>query len=283
MADARRRGGVMVKGVAALLVLAAIGGGSWYALKNKGGNKEGAQGSLDLARAEVISFDMTTTALGELQAKNQIELNSELETESTIVELVAEGKFVKKGELILRLSGDQIQTQIDETKLRVESAKADSVAAESGFEIQKSENESKLRQARLKLDLAELALKQWESGDHVQKMKDIELALDKSKKDLERLEEKFARSQGLFKEGFMSKDELQREEIELRNARAALEKALLEDVTYSLYQKPKDEKSKLSDVEEAKAELERTKQQAEIQLAIKDAERVNRRDRKSVV
>ncbi|MBL9032590.1 MAG: HlyD family efflux transporter periplasmic adaptor subunit [Phycisphaerae bacterium] len=271
------RGGMLVKTILAVVVLAMVAAGAWLVLKPKTSARESAHGTLDLAKAEIISFDMTTTALGELQAKNQIELNSELETESSIVELVPEGKAVKKGELILRLSGDQIQTQIDETKLRVESAKADLVAADSGYEIQKSENESRLRQARLKLDLAELALKQWESGDHVQKMKDIELALDKSSKDLERLEEKFVRSQGLFKEGFMSKDELQKEEIELRNARAALEKAKLDDTTYQNYQKPKDQKSKLSDVEEARAELERTKQQAEIQLAIKDAERVNKR------
>jgi HlyD family secretion protein len=43
------------------------------------------------------------------------------------------------------------------------------------------------------------------------------------------------------------------------------------------YQKPKDEKTKKSDVEEAEAELSRVKQQATIQLAIKDADRVNRR------
>lgn len=257
----------------------AAGGGSGGGSSARGDSRGGrAPGSAtDQALAQRTSFDIVTTVTGELQARNQIELFSELESESAIVEIVPEGTMVRRGDLLVRLNGDQIQTQLDEVRLRVESARAEMVAAENGYRIQLSENDSRLRQAMLKVDLAELDLKQWMQGERVQKLKDIELDLDRTAKDLARLEEKFGRSEALFRQGFLSKDELQRDEIALREARAARAKAELSQVVYNQYQEPRDRKTKESAVEEAKAELERVKQQNEIQLVSKDAERVNRK------
>jgi multidrug efflux pump subunit AcrA (membrane-fusion protein) len=76
-----------------VVALAACAGG-WYALR--GGSKGEAKGAsiADLATVSLLSFDITTTATGDLQAKNQTVLRSELESESTIAELAAEGSFV---------------------------------------------------------------------------------------------------------------------------------------------------------------------------------------------
>jgi HlyD family secretion protein len=277
----RRRGRVMVKVLVAGLVV-AVGGLGIYALAVPGSGSGEANAPIDLARATVMTFEITTTATGDLQARNQIELRSELDTDTTIVDLVPEGTAVQKGDLILKLNGDQLKTQIDEESLRVESAKAELVAAENAFEIQKSENDSKERQAKLKLDLAQLALEQWVKGEVVQKNKDIELALAKADRDLGRLREKHGQNEKLLSEGFLSKDEYEQDYIRLLEADAAMQKARLEDETYRTYQHPKDKKSKESDVEEAAAELARVQQENEIQLTIKNAARLNQRRQLSI-
>jgi HlyD family secretion protein len=273
--NSSRRGGAALK---LIVALAAVGAASWGAIALWGGKSAGAP---RLPTAELVpvvktSFDIATTATGELQAKNQIELRSEVEGETTIAELVAEGTFVHKDDLVIRLNTDQIQSQLDEAELRVASAKSDLVASDKGYEIQQSENDSKIREAQLKLDLAQLALDQWDKGEKVQKLKDLDLALDKTEQDLARLKDKSARSDDLFKEGFLSKNDLDLDHIALREADAARAKAVLDADTYKTYQMPKDQKQKTSDVEEAKAELARTKQQAEIQLAIKAADKFNK-------
>ena len=270
-------GATTLKVTLAGLALAIVGGGVYLVAAGTGPQTSKQTTSADMAVVNKTSFEIATTASGDLQAKTQLELRSELDFEASLVELAAEGAMVKAGDLLFRLNTDQIQTQIDEALLRVESAKADLVAADNSYEIQKSENESKIRQAQLKHEVAILALEQWDKGERVQKEKDIELALDKTAKDLERLIEKYEQSIELNKQGFLSRDEMQKDEISLREARAARAKAELEQNTYMNYQKPKDEKTKKSDVEEAEAELSRVKQQATIQLAIKDADRVNRR------
>ena len=236
----------------------------------------------DVAVARVQSFDISTTASGELQAKNQIEIRSQLESQSTITEVVAEGTVVKKGDLLVRLKSDNIQTQIDEEVLRVESARAELVAAENSYEIQVSENESKTSAAQLKLDLAKLTLDQWTKGDVEKERQKLDLAIEKGERDLARLTEKFERSEELFKQGFLSKNERDTDEIAKIEADANLKKAVLEKEIYWSYTHPKDQRSKQSDVDQAQAELERVQRQNEIQLTSRDADRLNKRRQKTV-
>lgn len=247
---------------------------------SKGSRDEGL--TADIAIARVQSFDIATTASGELQAKNQIEIRSQLESQSTITEVVAEGTLVKKGDLLVRLKSDNIQTQIDEEVLRVESARAELVAAENSYEIQVSENESKTSAAQLKLDLAKLTLEQWLKGDVEKQRQQLELAIEKGERDLARLSEKFERSEELFRQGFLSKNERDTDEIQKIEADANLKKSRLEKDIYWSYTHPKDQRSKQSDVDQALAELERVQRQNEIQLTSKDADRLNKRRQKTV-
>jgi len=275
----RRRAGVAVK---LLIVGAALGAGviGIYALGGgRGLGSGGAAGAMtaDMATVSMMSFEVTTTATGELQAKNQIELRCELESESSIVEIAPEGIMVKAGDLLARLNSDQIQSQIDEALLRVASGKSDLVAAENAYKITESENDSKIRQAKLKLELARLALDQWQKGERVQKIKDIDLALERTERELTRLQDYLKQSEVLAEAGFLSKNELEKDRIAVLEAVAARAKAELDQKTYLTYQQATDEKTKTSNVEEAIAELERVTAQAEIQLAVKDADRVNKR------
>ncbi len=267
--------GVAILAVAALAMSGVAPGAAGPA------NKDSSLTS-DMAIARIQSFDISTTASGELQAKNQIEIRSQLESQSTITEVVNEGVLVKKGDLLVRLKSDNIQTQIDEEILRVESARAELVAAENSYEIQVSENESKTSAAQLKLDLARLTLEQWSKGDVEKQRQQLDLAIEKGERDLARLREKFERSEELFAQGFLSKNERDTDEIAKIEAEANLKKAKLEREIYWTYTHPKDQRSKQSDVDQAEAELERVQRQNEIQLTSRDADRLNKRRQKTV-
>lgn len=262
---------------------AAIVGGIWIVRSGRssaasgGGSVVLASAGSDRASVRTMAFEITTTVNGELEARNSIEIRSKLESSSTIVELAPEGKSVKAGELLVRLNTDKLEADLVEQTLQVESARADLVAAENGYNIQLNENESKLRQAQLKLDLALLAKEQWTKGEVEKKRQETELALEKAQRDLARLTDKFANSEKLFKMGFLSKDERDRDEIAKIEADAALKKAVLEKSIYWEYQHPEDEKKKTSDVTEAQSELDRVKMNNEIELASKEAMRTNRR------
>ncbi|MFN8745574.1 MAG: HlyD family secretion protein, partial [Phycisphaerales bacterium] len=231
----------------------------------------------DVATAGKQSFDVTTKATGELEAARQIEIRNQLEQPTTIIELVKEGTNVKAGDVLVRLNSEAIQTQIDEEMLRVEQARAELSVAENAFAIQQSDNASAERKAQLKLDLARLDLQQWLEGEVRSKRQEHELALERADRELLRLREKYENAVKLHEKQFLSRDELQRDEVAFLEAKAQVEKAKLEKQVYEDFQFPRDRRVKESDVEQAIADLDRTRRQNESQLSTKEAERSNKR------
>jgi HlyD family secretion protein len=267
-----RRGSSTKVGVAVVL-LAIVGSIGYFALKPEApaGPKAGA--TSDRAPVTKAAFDITTTASGELEARNQIEIRNKLESEAIITEIVAEGKTVKAGDTIVLFNSEKITDSLNDQQLAVESAKAEFVAAENSYSIQVIENTSKTRQAQLKVDLAELALQQWLEGDVKTKRQKLQTAREKADLELQRLAEKLIQSEKLHEQGFLSKDERDRDEVSYIEACSAWVTADLDAKVYENYEFPKDQKSKLSDVEEAKADLERVNLNNGIELASKDAAR----------
>jgi HlyD family secretion protein len=227
-----------------------------------------------LGVAGVVLLGGGWLALG--RDRNQIEIRSELERETTVVEIVPEGSRVKKGDLLVRLNSDAIETEIAEDELRVEEAQLALDAAEAEVEIQKSDNESKLRKAQLDLTLKELALEQWRQGEDKKTRQANSLAIERAERELQRLTDKWEQTQALFEKEFVSKNEYDQDFLAFIEAQAELEKALLTDKIYKEYQYPRDEKQKLSDVDEAIAELQRVERQNEINLKNKQSALANK-------
>lgn len=272
----RRSAGMsLVKALGGVVVLAVVAGGGWLVMSQGQGESEGARAT-DIAIAQEREFDITTLAGGELEARNQIEIRSQLERQSTIVELISEGTRVRKGELLVRMNSDEIENEIAEEELRVEEASLALEAAETDVEIQKSDNESALRRAELDLELKTLALEQWRRGEDKQTRQANELAIERAQRELERLTDKWEQTQALYKKEFVSKNEYDQDRLAFIEAEAELAKAQLADVIYREYQFPRDEKQKKSDVEEAEAEIERVEQQNQINLKAKESTRANR-------
>lgn len=262
---------VRVVAVSAAVLLVAAGG-IWAVTRNGGGDGSmQAVGSVDMARVERGAFSITTTSMGELEARKQIELRSELDARADIVEIVPEGTVAKEGDVLVRLNTEELQEQIDQQTLEVERALADVVAAENALKIQLSENESRERAGKLKLELAELALAQWRDGEVVKTRAQHKLDIEQAERNLRRLREKFERSEQLLAKGFVSQDERDQDEIAFINAQATLETALLDQQTYEEYQFPRDEKTKVSDVDEANADLDRIRTQNDINAAAKES------------
>lgn len=233
-------------------------------------------GRLDLYEVGRADFDINTIATGELRARNQVEVRSTVEQESTITEIIPEGTFVKKGDLLVRLNAESTQQRLDEESLELENARAAVVAANEAYEIQLSENDSARRAAELKLALAQLTLEQWMQGDFESKRQELRRGVETAEKDFERLGDKLQQSEALYQAGYYSKDQLQQDELEFERAEAALEKAILAHDIYYEYEYPKEKRQKSSDVEEAEAEVERVLRQNASRLVSKEADKRNR-------
>ncbi len=241
------------------------------------GAKPAERQTSDIVAVSVGDFDITTTATGDLKARNQIEIRSTIDTETTIIEIIPEGSSVKAGDVLVKLNAEPIQTRVDEESLQLESARASLVEADQGYQIQLSENDSAKRQAELKVALAELDLAQWQRGEVESKRQELDHDVEKSTKDFERLRDKLAKSRSLQEKGYYSLDQLKQDELAFEQAEAAKDKAVLAKTVYWEFQHPKDKRKKESDLEEARAELDRVLRQNASRLASKEADLNNKR------
>lgn len=275
---AARRGSTIAIIVVAVVVLAVasfIGVYFWTSRANP--DVQAAAATSELAQAEHGNFEIITLAMGELEAKNRIELRNRMDKVGTIVEIVPEGQTVAAGDVLVQLNSDSIKDDIISDELALDVAKSELLAAETALEIQKSENESKLRKAALQVELADLALKQWQEGDLVKMLKQHKVDIDQAKRQLERLRDKCTKNEQLLAKQFISLDEYKSDNMALLKAEADLELANLSALVYETYQKPRDEKQRISDLEEAKAELDRVRQENEINITSRQANVGNHR------
>ncbi len=262
-----------IVGAITALVLAGVG---IVAATNSSDEDAGPASTVELAQASVRSFVITTLANGELEAKNQLELRNGVESRSTITEIIKEGTMVTAGDVLVRLNDEDIRNRIAEAELQLIEARTNHESALASEKIQQSENDSKLRAAESTLSIANLTYEQWESGDVIKKRQELDLAVERATKNLERLKNKYDNSIELYKNDFLSKDELDRDEIAYIEAVSAMKTAELDRTVYEDFQYHKDAEQKRRDVEEAAAELERVKEENEINLRSKKANTVNR-------
>jgi len=262
--------------IAVLAIVIALAGSAAFAWRAMGSDSA-AECARDLHQISRETFDIDVNATGELEARNQTEIRSQLETPAAIVYVVDEGKMVNKGDLLVELASDSIENQIEDETLRVEEARNNLIAAENAYDIQVSENDAALRQSQLKLELSQIAYDKWNKGDLVKQREQLELAIEKAKRQLDRWTDKYAQSQKLYKSEFLSLDELKQDEIQLLQAKADVKTADRNKWVFETFELDQKFKQLRSDVEEAKAEIERVKQQNASRLASKEADRANRK------
>lgn len=277
MADRKRatRSGIGLWTVVLVVAALALAGLGFMAMAGSGDSGDRVS-TVEAATAQVRSFNITTLANGELEAKNRVEIRNKVESRTAIVEIIPEGTSVKKGDVLIRLSDESLKNRIAEEELAVIEARTNVENAQAAEKIQLSENDSKLRAAESKVSIANLTFQQWEQGDVVKQRQQHELAVEKAEKNFVRLESKYENSKELFKKDFLSKDELDRDEIAFIEAQSTLRTAKLDKKVYEDYQYLKDAEQRRRDVEEASAELERVLQENEINLRSRQTQTSNR-------
>ena len=246
--------GISITGVLVSLAVLVIGV-VW--MLGSGGGKTEQVFPGELYTVVVGSFKVSVPSSGELASKNQINIYNHLESGATIIELVEEGSRVAQGDVLLRLNDEKIKDDIRNSEISVDAGKNELQNARSGFSITEKKRDSELAAKQLAIDLGTLALQSWQEGEVVATRQDLALAVQTADKNYQRLFKKFESSTLLFEQKFLSRDELDQDEIALLNASATLKKANLDVVVYENYTHLQQKQIKESDLQQAKDEYER--------------------------
>jgi len=172
-------------------VLVAGGGGL-------GAYKYSQRGIVDIQTGRVARQDLTSlvTASGEIKPRNYINIGTNAMVPSRIIEiLVVEGDQVKKGQLLAKLESVQPEAEVAAQRASLSSSEAESAASEASL---KAADEN---------------------------IATATASVERAKAELERARINFARTEKLWSEKLIARQEYDQRQIELEAQRAALREA----------------------------------------------------------
>ena len=115
---------------------------------------------------------ITVTERGNLESQDQIEVRCEVDDlegdqihGTPILFIVPNGAVVEEGDLLVELDSSGLRERLDRQILDTDRARSEQIQAKVKFENQQTQNETNLAEAQLKVELAELALKQFEDEE----------------------------------------------------------------------------------------------------------------------
>jgi len=270
------RHGKILSTIVLLLVLGVLGAGATTLLLGTGGN--GGNNRVELASVESGGFDITVPTSGELAALRQVEVRNGLEsTRAVITEIIPEGTRVKKGDVLFRLSDDEIRDLVEDAEESVNNAENALINAEAQLALRKSARDSELAKADLNISLARIAVEAWREGEDVSMRRRLALDIETAEKEYVRRKDRFEGSKRLMERGFTSLDEFKADEIAMIRAKADLEQARLAENVYEKYTFQQDKAKKESDLQQAIDERKRLEKRLDTEVRSAEADVESRR------
>jgi len=246
---------VFLAGLTLIFRSAAIG---WF---DRLMGRAGTTGTFYVVAPTTLSITLTED--GELKPRESVDIKCEVEGQSTILFVVDESSRVKKGDLLVELASETLVDRLESEQMDLRRIQADYEAAVEELAIQKNQNESNIKKAQIDLDVAKLDLKKYREGDFQQKLKTIELDIQKTQMDIVRAKDDLDEDRELAKRGWVTQNDVELREYTLQLAQMQLKKHEESMRILLEYEKPMAEMQKTSAVDRAGEELEREKKRAE--------------------
>jgi RND family efflux transporter MFP subunit len=206
---------------------------------------------------------ITVTERGNLESQDEVKIFCEVDdihgdgvNGTTILSIVPNGSSVKEGDLLVELDSSGHQERLDEQILDTEKARSEQIQAQVKYENQKTQNETMLAEAKLKVSLAELALKQFEDeegGTFQIELQNVELQIQEARAGRLIEQTNLEGVEQLYKLGYRSSGELAQARLSALRAERQLATAISRKKELVQYQY---EKSKM-ELEGARASARR--------------------------
>ncbi len=204
---------------------------------------------------------------GTLEAVKEVEVRSEVEGTARIIYIVPEGSYAKKGELLVELDSSNSQDAVNVQQINVEKAQFSLVQAQQQLDIQKSTVESEIQTATLKVEFAGSDLEKFTKGQSLQAQRNAQIEITNVLENLEIAQERLDWSEKLYKEGFETKANLDKDRLSVSQTKLRLEQAQRALWMVETFDNPKSKRSLEASLQEAKENLDRVKLQGERKLA----------------
>lgn len=174
------------------------------------------------------SLTIHVQASGDIKALRMQRVVPKIKSKTTISFLVDEGSRVEEGELVATLDSEGVQNVIDDLEKAILNQEILVSEATADLAIQKMSNVTNLMQAEGAVKAAEMEKAKWDAADKAMNIRQNELILKTAQSDMTRSKRRLKDLEDLFKEGFITEDEVEEGLINLETFEVAVETAKLE-------------------------------------------------------
>lgn len=244
-----------------VIILLAILGSGGYAWNRFVSKKEASGHSDEIVIFDVVKgpFDHIVLEQGEIESSSNIDVVNEVKargaTGMTILSVIPEGSYVKKGDKLVELDASGLQDELSAQRIKVLGAEAQVISSEATVSTN------------------EIALQEYLEGTYQSERKAILSEIDVAEQSLRKAELNLDSARRLAAKGLLKGLQIEAEEFSLSNARNVLESAQGRLKVLDQLTKEKNRVQLASNIEASKAKLSSDKNVlAEEQLKYKDIE-----------
>lgn len=205
--------------IVAIVALVALIG--WLVARRGGGSIE----PVALFNVQRGPLTISVTSGGSIQSRDKIIIASELEGNNTVIWVIPEGTNVQSGDLLLEFDSSDLVEKRKEQEITVANTEANKIISEEKLGITEGDCEAAILDREVDLMLANMALEKYEKGDFPQQLRQHEADIALADEELKRAAEKLEWSQRLAKEDFLTRTELQADELAMQRCELNLEMA----------------------------------------------------------
>lgn len=256
-----------------VLLVTSLGGALWWGLGRTGWLYRESAAAVRGATVQRGPLRISVVERGNLKAADSLVLKSEIEGNTTILKLVAEGTLVAEGDLLCELDVTALIDKRFQQDIAARNANASFVKSKQNYEIQESQNDSDVKRAEQALRFAEIDLRKFQEGERSAKSAEADEAIKLGEEEFIRAGEKLDWSLKLNEKGFLTGTELEADRLSLSRAKIQLEQKKRDKDLLERFQLPRDEAELVSKLEEAERELVRVKLQAAARIVDYEADR----------
>jgi HlyD family secretion protein len=186
------------------------------------GAPAGASSYFEVKRGD---FLISIVEGGTLEAVDEVSIRNEVEGTARIIFIVPEGSYVKAGDLLVELDSSASQDAVNLQQINVEKAQFAQIQAEQQLQIQGSVVDSDIAAALLKVEFAESDLDKYIKGEALQLRRNAQIEITNVLESLRIAEDRLQWSEELFKQGFETKSNLDKDRLSVSQSKLKLEQA----------------------------------------------------------
>ncbi|MEM7475936.1 MAG: efflux RND transporter periplasmic adaptor subunit [Planctomycetota bacterium] len=225
-----------------ILMLLILLGGGVYAYYATGGNSpEDSQNEIILEQVTRGPFDHIVREQGEVESSSNIDINCEVETRggggTSILWVIEEGTYVKKGEKLIELDSSSLENEIISQRINLASADATVISSAAAVKT------------------AEISLQEYLEGTYLSERKTLLSEVALAQQELRKAELSLESAERLAAKGVIKELQIEAEEFSVVNAKNKLEAAEAKLKVLDELTKEKNKVQFESDIEAAKARL----------------------------